>query len=155
MRLVRARNFGLFGCLFLSACNPFGSSWADDCEDAFKYRLISPSSYERVSVDLSSEPLTIDDYLSENPRLMEAQIQNLREQKPDIRRWTVTVTYDAANSFNAKLRGSFYCQAVTKTGQPPPGGADEDYKRSLMKVSGVSTADIQANAAKEYLKARP
>lgn len=133
----------------LAGCNPFASTWTDDCEDAFKYRLKSPSSYKRVDANVFSEDMTVDEYIAENrSKLVSTEIDNLRKDQPPIKRWYTLVTFDADNVMGVALRGKFSCEQVTKTGKEPPGGLSDTEKELMMKVDGKSGMDLQVDALK-------
>ncbi|NTA79552.1 hypothetical protein G6L13_03515 [Agrobacterium tumefaciens] len=102
------------GAIFLSGCNLFEPALYRTCEDAFKERLKSPSSYKRISV--SSEKNSADEiafFLSRDIR-EEGRRDIYRKawalSKPSFIRHHVTFTYDAKNTFGAELRGRFECE---------------------------------------------
>jgi hypothetical protein len=128
-------------------CNPFASSWADDCETAYKERLRSPATYKRIEADVFAVDMTIDEYIAQNTDIMPSQVQNLRKNKPPIKKWTVLITYDANNAMGVPIRDKFYCEEVNRTGEEPRGGRSEGLIL-LMEVNGKSNIDLQMEALK-------
>ncbi|MEW9616045.1 hypothetical protein AB3G45_19710 [Shinella sp. S4-D37] len=148
MKILRTTSLLIMASATLSGCNPFASSWADDCETAYKERLRSPATYKRIEADVFAIDMSVDEYLAQKPNLMAIEIDRLRERKSPIKNWKVLITYDAANAMGVPIRGKFYCEQITTTGEEPEGGRSEG-ELLIMKVNGKSNIELQTEALKE------
>lgn len=136
-----------FAPIALAGCSPSQAAWADDCESAFKSRLRSPATYQRVDLDIHSESVALDEYIQGQPELTKTEIDALKLDQTAINKWTVLITYDAENAFGALVRDKFYCDAVTTGDDQPKGGRDETSLKLLMEVNGVSGQRWQMQSA--------
>lgn len=121
-------------------------SWADDCEDAFLYRIRTPASYQRVSFEMLSKDISLDEHIIRNPTFTSSMIENYRSNPPIVKDWTVIVTYDAENLFGARVRNTFFCTATTTNGVEPRGGGSEISKELFMEVNGITGQQLQLEA---------
>lgn len=114
----------------LAACD---SSQVRACEIRLKERLKSPASYKRVSAEVSRIP------------------KNIHDPPYD----SVTITYDAANSFNALLRDKetcFFHPGTTEQFDPYGfgGGAAVDMNATLdFDINATDNAIANADATME------
>lgn len=135
--------------VMLAGCNPFASSWADDCETAFKERLLSPATYKRIETDLFGFMVPLEEYIaSKGTDLSASQQEDLRKRKPPVKNWKVWITYDANNAMGVPIRDKFYCEETNTTGKEPAGGRDKG-SLLLMKVNGKSMHDLQMDAVRK------
>lgn len=151
MRIIQGTLVLILAGVALGGCNPFSSSWADDCETAYKERLRSPTTYKRIEADVFSVDISVDEYISNNPDLMPIEIERLHQRKTPIKNWKVLITFDAANAMGVPVRGKFYCEQITKTGEEPKGGRSKA-ELLIMEVNGKSLLDLQTEAVKEQLQ---
>lgn len=104
----------VLGALALPGCEQI-SQWRNPaikvCRAQLLDRLKSPASYREISVSTDAAPISKAEYqrlTSALPQLDAAMIR----AKPGI--YTVTISYDAANSFGAVLRGQEACQFAVR-----------------------------------------
>ena len=148
MRIIQGTLVLMLTSVVLGGCNPFASSWADDCEASYKERLRSPATYKRIEADVFYIDVSIDEYIANNPDLLRIEIEDLHEKRPPIKNWKVLITYDASNAMGVPIRGKFYCEQITKTGEEPKGGRSKT-DLLIMKVNGKSLLDLQVEALGE------
>jgi hypothetical protein len=105
---------GMTGAILLSGCSLFEPALYGACEEAFKERLKSPSSYKRVSAISDNNPADeIAFFLSRGIRAEESRDIYRKAwalSKPNFMRHHVSFSYDAKNAFGAELRGRFECE---------------------------------------------
>ncbi len=110
-------------------CGLFEAKIVTACENVIKKRLRSPSGYRRVDITRSEKALDRADYYnylyareSSSPLRDKLNKQFERgEVKPVT--YTVHITYDAPNAFNAPIRGASVCEYTSEQGSD--GGATD------------------------------
>ena len=114
--------------LCLSACNPFEESgFSKACEAAIQGRLKAPSTYKRIDLVRTTEPISFEEYAKKrdwSPVLYEAY----KKDGHKYVRHTATITYEASNSFGVPVRSVLKCTHETSEGEEP---TDSKYLVSL------------------------
>lgn len=111
------------------------------CETVIKERLRAPSTYKRISVDVDKDPLTRSEYVellrSEDtgPGLTSALLEQQAAGKHNPTRYTLWISYDAANAYGTPIRSKSRCAYVSHTGDWPRQGA------YLLEVDGLTSLD--------------
>lgn len=99
----------------LGACNPIESGFVKACEAALQDRLKSPSTYKRINLVQTVEPLTVNEYAKGDQKIFDFYMKS--ERKPV--RHIVLFTYDASNSFGVPIRNVAKCSYDTIDGEKP------------------------------------
>lgn len=128
----------LSGCDFIASF--FDSELVKACESAVKFRLRSPSGYERVEISRSEDaPMDRAAYaqylssFSSDYRTERLQDFDLGKDKPVL--FSLLISYDAPNAYGTPERAHARCEYVNRSG-------DETWANEL-----VVMVDGQTNAA--------
>jgi hypothetical protein len=117
----------------LGGCELFDNKLVIACESELMDRLKSPSTYVRISAEISKERLSISDwkdvliarskgkYPTESAVMLKLDLQDLddsaKEKKignqPSPTRFSVFFNYDAQNGFGALVRGQSNCEYLS------------------------------------------
>jgi hypothetical protein len=103
---------------------PFTSPLLAACEEAMKERLKAPSTYRRISVSETKEPLSFEQYYAARPESDAVKTVLIRgaTEKPVKR--TILIEYDAANAFGTPLRSRSLCTFEASDSREVPLGKD-------------------------------
>jgi hypothetical protein len=119
-----------------SGCNIFEPKIVKACETVIKERLRSPSGYKRIEVLRSQAAMNRADYYNylyateASSAVRESKNQRFEEGEIKPTMYTVYVTYDAPNAFNAPIRGISICKYVSER------GSDADVADFSVEVDG-------------------
>lgn len=127
---------GAMGAYFYATYDSMTAS----CEEAIKFRLKSPSSYKRISVDSKATILSKSEYIDElnkdgTPDNIKKTLSEYYDEnkRPEFRHERF-ISYEAANSFGAMIRGIGVCEYVSNNKRPSPYSL-------LVKVNGLNQSE--------------
>ncbi|MBB2832310.1 UNVERIFIED_ORG: hypothetical protein GGD51_002439 [Rhizobium esperanzae] len=150
MRLTYRAAVALLVLPALSGCSFFDSNLVTACERVLKERLLSPSGYQRVEIQLSDKVMTreeYEDYLNKTEKDANARTLYMRlfdELKPTI--FSLIITYDAPNAYGTLIRSMAACDYFDNEGD----ASTATYYS--VEVDGKSSSDWSLDRVRELIK---
>src|ERR1700722_19695195 len=131
-------------CVIAATCLVAGCAKPVDkvvslCETELKDRLLSPTSYKRADIQTVVEPIPVEQYIHDNPKMMPIEITALRDgsMKPPTK-YSALIVYDSANAFGTMIRDKAACELVSS-------GEITDIDASFVSVNGETRTERLTN----------
>ncbi|NKL24850.1 hypothetical protein [Rhizobium leguminosarum] len=148
MKRARTLFLAVVPLLVGSGCNLFEPKIVTACETVIKERLRSPVGYKRVEILRSEAVMNKADYYNylyaTEASSAVRESRNERFEKGEVKptMYTVYVTYDAPNAFNAPIRGTSVCEYFSER------GSDADVADFSVKVDGKTQIEYLTDQIK-------
>lgn len=87
------------------------------CEEFIKEGLKSPSSYKRIRLNVSENPLNLQKFVEDHPN--SSILKKEKAKTGQLNQRFVTIEYDATNGFGVLIRSNQICEFHTLNGELP------------------------------------